>query len=100
MEKSMKLTRFLLVCLIAACLALFLASALASGIEMGHECTGENCLICMAISLREKALHTLFLLIAVSGIVLVLAENVAISRDEQTFLVPVTPVCLKVKLSN
>lgn len=100
MKKSILRTRALLMCLVITCLVLFLTSALASGIEISHECTGDNCLVCTAISLREKALISLVLLTAVFGIVLKLEKDPSPKHEEQRAIHSVTPVCLKVKLSN
>ena len=100
MKKSILRTRTLFICLVVTCIILFLTSALASGIEMGHECTGENCLTCMAVSLRENITASLILLAAVFGVVLTLEKYPSAKQEEQCAPLSVTPVCLKVKLSN
>lgn len=101
MKRSIKISKILLYLLIVVCLFIFIACALASGIDIGHECTGDNCLICMAISLHEKAVHTLGLFVAVvSAFALVLTAKLPHVCAEQHSYASVIPVCLKVKLSN
>ena len=100
MIKGIGTKRMALYLLISVCLFVFVASALASGMDMGHECTGEDCLICMAISLREE-LFTQLLPVAVIFALWALITK-ASAESSETYPLPVTdtPVCLKVKLSN
>ena len=100
MIKGIGTKRMALYLLISVCLFVFVASALASGMDMGHECTGEDCLICMAISLREELFTNL---LPVAAILALWALTVK-TATEPARLCPIpvtdTPVCLKVKLSN
>ena len=86
--------------MIAVLLFIFIATALASGLNMGHECTGEDCLICMAISLRKRSIHPMLLLCMISVLSLFLIAKPTAASPRFTVFVPITPVCLKVKLSN
>ena len=93
--------RSLALILAVVCLFIFTASALASGHDMGHECTGEDCLICIALSVREKALASIVLLAVVAfaltlSLSSVFVEDIAKSINSALK----TPVRLKVKLSD
>ena len=100
MRKGIEIKKIILYLLVSVCLFVFVASALTSGIDMGHDCSGEDCLICIAISLREK-LFTNLLPVAV---ILALWALTVKTATEPAKLCPLpvtdTPVCLKVKLSN
>lgn len=107
MKKRNMNTRILLCLIVLTCLFTFIACALASGFEMGHGltgkacCTDENCLICLAISIREKISQTFALLAICTFIAAVIcAVKLPEIHAEQHTYSPVTPVCLKVKLSN
>ncbi|MBQ8407913.1 MAG: hypothetical protein IJY39_03525 [Clostridia bacterium] len=93
-------SKALIIFMIAVFLFTFITSALASGPIIGHECTGENCLICMAISLRERSVLPMLLLCMLLAVMPLSAALLLRAHSEQGIYNPVTPVCLKVKLSN
>ncbi len=97
----LKSLRSLALLLAVVCLFIFTASALASGHNMGHECTGEDCLICIALSVREKALASIVLL-AVVAFALTLSPSSSYIENTVNFINTAfkTPVRLKVKLSD
>ena len=93
--------RSLALILAVVCLFIFTASALVSGHNMGHECTGEDCLICIALPVREKALASIVLL-AVVAFALTLSPSSSYIENTVNFINTAfkTPVRLKVKLSD
>lgn len=100
MRKGIETKRPALYFLVLVCLFVFVVSALASGLDMGHECTGEDCLICMAVSLREKLFTQLLLVAAILTLGVVSVKASAEAAKTTPLPVTDTPVCLKVKLSD
>ena len=107
MIKKTTNVKIVLCLLVFACLFTYIACALASGNNLGHDrlgqrcCTEENCLACLVLSLREKALQILiFLTICTCIATIVLTTKLRATDAEQRTYAPVIPVCLKVKLSN
>lgn len=86
----------ILICII--CLAII---SLGSGFEGLHECTGENCLICLLCAVRESIMNGSGLVLCLFGSSL-LASGIlrGIGYTQSNSACLDTPVCLKVKLSN
>ena len=97
MTKEMKSVLYLV---IAVLLFIFIVNALASGLNMGHECTGEDCLVCLAISLRKRSVQPMLLLCIISVLSLSAIAKLVVASPRLAVFVPITLVCLKVKLSN
>lgn len=107
MIKKISNAKIILCLLVFACLFTYIACALASGNNLGHDrlgqscCTEENCLACLVLSLREKASQILISLAICTFITaIVLTTKLRATDAEQRTYAPVIPVCLKVKLSN
>lgn len=82
------------------CVLAFIAPTLASGHTTGHDCKGEDCLTCLAISMSSNSLR--FLMILASAIA-IFSLSAIIHRAFVTIESPfsvATPVRLKVKLSD
>ena len=84
--------------LVAVCLFSCAAEALPVH-GAAHACSGENCLVCLCISLRD---HLSGLLFVLAGLFLSVCFVRTGDRGISTplFSGRWTPVCLKVKLSN
>lgn len=97
-DRSAKaIIRFLTVVCVLCIIAIFLSL----GGDGMHECSGEDCFICLFATLRESIINGLFLLAVMLGIFSVIALLLgASSATEQTCASRYTPVGLKVKLSN
>lgn len=101
MNQKNQSARLIILVLIAVCFFAFIASALASGLNLGHECTGDDCLVCMAISLRERVSSWLVLLVSSLSILALATIKERVDHSACRFFpIPATPVCLKVKLSD
>lgn len=85
--------------LLAAVCLLYCVSGALPMHSLDHTCTGEDCLVCLCISLRE-ALATMSVLLA--GLYFTVCFVRSYVHRGYTLLSPRrwTPVCLKVKLSN
>lgn len=84
--------------LAAVCLLCCAVEALPAH-EPDHTCSGEGCLVCLCISLREVLSAMAILL---SGLVFAVCFEPICAHFGRTMISPRrwTPVCLKVKLSN
>jgi len=101
MTKRTNAIRLLTTFVALICLFCFITSALASGFDKSHDCAGERCMICLCISLREHIFSALLIFAALSficGIDPILLGVPATSVESDSAVM--TPVCLKVKLSN
>ena len=80
--------------------ALLLSSAFVA-LEAGHDCVGEGCLVCQAVSAIEKTLEKLFLALSFALAVgfLCLVRG-AVCRLVLCHIPASNPVALRVKLSN
>ena len=100
MNTSSKKIRFLALLMAIVCIFAFITLTLASGFDMGHECSGEDCRICMVANLCDNALRYLF--ISASAIAVFDLSIIVYRIFITTVSVPLsaTPVRLKVKLSD
>ena len=101
MKRYTGITRILWGLLAAFCLFTFVASALLSGMAADHECIGEDCPICMAVSLCRHILRALALLASVglAATLIRIGLSHGLCARPRVFA-PMTPVTLKVKLLN
>ena len=100
MNTGSKKIKLLAVFMATVCVLAFITLTLTSGIEMGHECSGEDCRICMIANLCENVLR--YLLIS-SYAIAVLALSIILCRTFITIVsasLTATPIRLKVKLSD
>ena len=101
MKNRKNAASLMLIALVAVCLFVFFASALASGHISEHTCTGDDCLVCLAISVRESSLRPLIHLACVITLVACLTVTMLAQVRSALFnYATETPVCLKVKLSD
>ena len=82
------------------CLMTFITPTLASGHDMSHDCKGEACLICLAISISGNILRFLVILACAFAIVSILAVSQKAPVTDESHATIATPVRLKVKLSD
>ena len=84
-----------------ACLAFFTLSTFSAGMLIGHECAGEDCVVCFCLSVRqhmEEIATVLALVVVCSG--LIIAARRFVRRMMALQIASCTLVCLKVKLSD
>jgi len=95
------MSRKLIFCVVAFCLFSIVALSLTASVDGNHECTGDNCVMCLATTVREQILNVMVVLFfAVSAFVLPVFAFLQ-KREEICFsTVACTPVNLKVKLSD
>ena len=82
------------------CLIAFIAPTLASGHDTSHDCKGEDCLICLAISTSGNTLRFLVIMACAFAIISVFAISQNVPVTDESFAMIETPVRLKVKLSD
>ena len=100
MNRSTKLFKPLLFLLIAISILSFVTVTLASGFDVGHECAGEDCLICLGISLRENMTDILLIFASLLSLFALIVFAYHVSIITVSSFTSETPVRLKVKLSN
>ena len=82
------------------CLLAFIAPTLASGHDISHDCKGEDCLICLAISISGNTLRFLVILACAFAIISIFAISLKAPVTDESYTTIATPVRLKVKLSD
>ncbi len=100
MAKKLISTKAIVCTIAAVCLICLITSALAFGIDMGHDCVGEECFICLCVSLREHIFRVLLAAAVVSIVCTEEAIRAIRQNDGEDICTVATPVRLKVKLSN
>ena len=96
MKKSISCIWLLFVAL--ACLFSFFMGALSDCVPQEHDCHGEDCFICLCLSLAEHAVAVIAVFAPLTYLLLFF-KNKAYCEAENVFVLA-TPVRLKVKLSD
>ena len=97
---KLKSFKTLAVILAIVCVLAFIAPTLASGHIAGHDCKGEDCLMCLAISMSRNTLRFLMILASAIAIIPIFAIACRAFITVESSSVIETPVRLKVKLSD
>lgn len=101
MKKNAHLCRCLLLLLTLSCLFCFLTYAASFNASPAHECTGEQCPICLCVTLHEQLLRALTVLTSLYCLFMaVIALQRLPLRSPSSLREARSPVFLKVKLSN
>lgn len=96
-----KQTRFLTIFLAVLMAFVMLSSITYIAVEAGHDCTGQDCVVCHQINACQNILKNLGLVTAVAAVAvaLIYISHQAVLPDAETICIN-TLVALKVKLSN
>ena len=87
--------------LVVLCALIFVVSSFASGMCRDHDCAGEQCAICLCISIMENISRILAVVLAsVPALALTVIVVRAFGHGASLDFADKTPVCLKVKLSD
>lgn len=100
MNVKVKSFKTLAVILAIVCVLAFIAPTLASGHTTGHDCKGEDCLLCLAVSMSSNTLRFLMILASAIAIISIFAVAYRAFITVESSSVIETPVRLKVKLSD
>lgn len=99
--KNIRMAKKLASVLAFICVFCILAISLAVGVNSFHECTGDDCLICSYMATRDSILDGLLMIGVLCFIALMmLKSDICDNILDDTCARQLTPVCLKVKLSN